>query len=166
MSGNTDRIAFWLDDWENHTHNVGRSLGFTYTDGALLPDGTTLEEPSSRYYNASDRPGERFPHVWLDTSRRRSTLDWFDTTFTLVSGPDGTWADAAKHASARLGVQLPVQTLPSTELPSGIRMGPRGAALIRPDGHVAWRVGWIPDLPAAELTDALHAVLTSGVNAS
>jgi len=38
-------------------------------------------------------------------------------------------------------------------------MGLRGAALVRPDGHVAWRMPYIPADPARELAGALQTVL-------
>jgi hypothetical protein len=38
-------------------------------------------------------------------------------------------------------------------------MGPRGAVLVRPDGHVAWRIPYIPENPARELAAALQTVL-------
>ena len=33
--------------------------------------------------------------------------------------------------------------------------GMRGAVLVRPDGHVAWRMPWLPSDPAKELAGAL-----------
>jgi hypothetical protein len=38
-------------------------------------------------------------------------------------------------------------------------MGLRGAVLVRPDGHVAWRMPYIPADPARELAGALQTVL-------
>jgi hypothetical protein len=38
-------------------------------------------------------------------------------------------------------------------------MGLRGAVLVRPDGHVAWRMPWLPPGPARELAAALTTLL-------
>jgi hypothetical protein len=35
----------------------------------------------------------------------------------------------------------------------------RGAVLVRPDGHVAWRMPWLPSDPAKELAGALSTLL-------
>ena len=88
-SGNVDRINFWIRDTEHHLHSAGQGLGFSYDEGALIPDGTIKLPLRPRYYEPSDRPGGRFPHLWLDLARRRSTLDWFDKDFVVVAGPLG-----------------------------------------------------------------------------
>ena len=37
--------------------------------------GTAKPVMRTRFYEPSDRPGARFPHIWLDLSRKSSTLD-------------------------------------------------------------------------------------------
>ena len=158
LSEDADRIAFWIDDMDNHLHSIGQSLGFTYAEGAVIPDGTVAKPLDSRVYRPSDRPGGRFPHAWLDTARRQSTLDWFDQQFVLVAGPRGdAWREAAAAAAQRLKLPLAFRLL--ERLPDGVRMGPRGAVLVRPDGHVAWRKPWLPADPAAEIASALSRLL-------
>lgn len=158
LSGNADRIGFWIDDMDNHLHSIGQSLGFAYEHGAVIADGTVPKALNSRIYQPSDRPGGRFPHAWLDASRRQSTLDWFDRHFVLVGGPRADhWQEAARIVSERLRLPIDFRLL---ELPpEGVQMGPRGATLVRPDGHVAWRMPWMPQDPAAELESALIALL-------
>ena len=159
--GNPDRIGFWLDDMINHYHFAGRSLGFRYGAGALIPDFSTAEPLDSRHYRPTDRPGSRFPHLWLDAGRTRSTLDWFDRCFALVAGPEGEpWKRAAASAAAAVNADLDVHTLPCDGWAHGVRTGRRGASLVRPDGHVAWRCPWLPADPAAELAAAWSAVLS------
>jgi 2-polyprenyl-6-methoxyphenol hydroxylase-like FAD-dependent oxidoreductase len=159
-SGNGDRIRFWVDDTDNHLHSIGQSLGFSYEEGALVPDGTVRKALNSRHYDPTDRPGARFPHLWLDAARKQSTLDWFDKEFVLVAGPLGQrWADAAAAASRELQIPIQLRYLPQACQADGIRIGMRGAALVRPDGHVAWRMPWIPEHPEAELAQAAARVL-------
>ena len=160
ISGNEDRIRFWTDDMDNHMHSIGQSLGFSYVSGAVIQDGTVKQPLNSRFYEPSDRPGGRFPHVWLDTARKRSTLDWFERDLVLVTGALGeAWQEAARVVRARLEVPLTAQVLPTAPTDAGIQFGLRGAVLVRPDGHVAWRMPYMPDDPVGALSEAVEAVL-------
>lgn len=159
-SHNPDRLAFVLKDMENHLHNVGRGLGYTYDVGAVISDGTAKPPFDSKHYVPTDRPGHRFPHLWTDLVRRTSTLDWFDKDFTLVAAPLGAeWLEAGHKVAEHLGVRLSLQTLPTACAADGIGMGLRGAVLVRPDGHVAWRRGWLDADPADELASVLSTLL-------
>ena len=53
----------------------------------------------------------------------------------------------------RLGVPLALRTLPHADPRDGFEMGMRGAVLVRPDGHVAWRMPWVPSDPARALVE-------------
>ena len=159
-SGNEDRIRFWANDLDNHLHSIGQALGFSYEEGAVIPDGSPRGGHLTRYYTPSDRPGGRFPHLWLDPARKHSTLDWFDKEFTVVAGPLGDeWLEAGRDVSQRLGLNLNLQKLSNAHPADGIQMGMRGAVLVRPDGHVAWRMPYIPSDPARELAGALQTLL-------
>jgi 2-polyprenyl-6-methoxyphenol hydroxylase-like FAD-dependent oxidoreductase len=159
-SGDTDRMSFWINDTDNHLHSIGQALGFSYSSKAVLQDGTVAKALQARYYTPSDRPGGRFPHQWLDLARTRSTLDWFDQEFVLVAGPLGfAWQEACKAVTEATGLPLSFRQLPSIDASTGIEMGMRGAVLVRPDGHVAWRRPWLPSDPATELAEALRSVL-------
>ena len=159
-SGDEDRIAFWIDDMDNHLHSIGQSLGFSYVSGAVIQDGTVAKPLNSRQYVPSDRPGGRFPHLWLDAARKRSTLDWFEREFVVVTGPLGdTWEQAARTVQSRFSVPITVKRLPRVDRELGIHIGMRGAVLVRPDGHVAWRMPWQPENAVEELTAALQEIL-------
>jgi putative polyketide hydroxylase len=159
-AGNPDQIAFRIHDVDNHLHSIGQGLGFVYERGAVIPDGTAPVPFSSRYYTPSDRPGSRFPHQWVDLARHHSTLDWFDREFTVVAGPmGGEWLEAGRKVSKQMSLPLNLQILPNPNPNDGILMGLRGAVLVRPDGHVAWRMPWLSSDPACELAAALTALL-------
>lgn len=106
----------------------------------LDPDG----EPTLAALDG--RPGSRAPHVWVQRQGRRlSTLDLFEGRLTVLAGPEAEWARAgAGHLRADL---LPVRTVtvgrdvrdPSRELLDRYGLQATGAAVIRPDGYVAWR---------------------------
>ena len=160
VSGNPDRLAFWLRDMANHTNSIGHVLGFVYPEGALIPDGSTPPPPTPRTYTPTDRPGSRFPHFWLGPERTRSSLDLFDGDLVLVVGPAGdAWADAAGEVSRRWGIPIPIHRLGEVDPALGIAMGPRGAALVRPDGVTAWRIGWPEPDPVAVLGAAVETIL-------
>jgi 2-polyprenyl-6-methoxyphenol hydroxylase-like FAD-dependent oxidoreductase len=159
-SGNRDQIEFWIRDTDNHLHSSGQSLGFSYEEGAVVQDGTVKLPLQSRYYVPSDRPGSRFPHIWLDLARTKSTLDWFDREFVVVAGPKADpWLEAAREVSEK--IQLPIQTrqLDAADEKAGLLLGLRGALLVRPDGHVAWRMPWLPTDPIAALGSAALKIL-------
>ena len=159
-SGNRDQINFWIRDTHNHLHSSGQSLGFAYEEGALVQDGTAKTPLDPKHYQPNDRPGNRFPHVWQDLAMTTSTLDWFDKEFVLVAGSKGdAWINSARDAAESAGVPVRVHQLDVTNEADGLRMGPRGATLVRPDGHVAWRMPWAPADARAELVSALTATL-------
>jgi putative polyketide hydroxylase/tetracenomycin A2 monooxygenase-dioxygenase len=159
-SRNPDRIRFWINDMDNHLHSIGQNLGHNYEEGAVIPDGTVAKALNSRYYTPTDRPGARFPHMWLEPSRKHSTLDWFDKEFTVVTGPLGNeWLEAGRQVAGKIGLPLSLKQLPSADPAEGFQLGMRGAVLVRPDGHVAWRMPWLPSDPAKEIAGALSTLL-------
>ncbi|MEU6461339.1 hypothetical protein [Streptomyces sp. NPDC046976] len=119
------------------------------------------------------RPGTRAPHLWLDHDGRRIGVhDLFHDAFTLVTGPSGDeWTSAAAEVTARTSVPVRAYrvgpaasgaelTDVESEWATRYRLGQGGAALIRPDGYVAWRSEELRAHPAAALTDALRRILS------
>jgi hypothetical protein len=115
----------------------------------LIADGTTapaVENPVTDYV-PTGRPGHRAPHVVLrNGTGTGSTLDLFETEMVLLAGPRGTaWRDAARAAAG--DVPLNTWTIgadgefadPDGDWQTLYGVGPDGAVLVRPDGHVAWR---------------------------
>ncbi|MFC4148495.1 FAD-dependent oxidoreductase [Micromonospora mangrovi] len=134
------------------------TFGYRYPCGAFLPEqGTddTLEDP----FTPGGRPGARAPHVILGDF---STIDLFGRNFVvLANGGEPDWAAAATSAGAKFGVQVDTHAI-EPEVPGfAERYGlqPGGAALIRPDGFVAWRTARRPADPGAALIEALRTVL-------
>lgn len=159
-SGDTDRIEFAIRQMEYHTHWSGQALGFNYEEGALIPDGSMPETFNSRTYTPADRPGARFPHMWVDLSDKVSTLDWFGRDFTVVAGPaGGEWLEAGAKVADKLAVSLNLKRLPAADQEKGFHLGARGVVLVRPDGHVAWRMPGGAADPAQELAEALTFLL-------
>ncbi|MGQ0718363.1 MAG: FAD-dependent oxidoreductase [Pseudonocardiales bacterium] len=90
--------------------------------------------------------GERAPHAWVRHGGSRvSTLDLFDGRLTVLTGSrGGPWRRAVAELAA---AGLPIVALSAGRdlhdedgaLARHYRLGDAGAALVRPDGYLAWR---------------------------
>jgi 2-polyprenyl-6-methoxyphenol hydroxylase-like FAD-dependent oxidoreductase len=154
----TDNLAAYVED-------ATIDLGYRYRSDAVLAapdDGVLYENP----HEPSATPGTRAPHVWLEHDDERiSTLDLVGSQPALIAGVDGqAWCDAAERAAADLGVPLAAHRVGAGGLADvdsrfevAYRLGDDGAAILRPDGFVAWRSS-DGDAPAT-VADALRAIL-------
>lgn len=141
----TQRTEFQAHDLE---------IGFHYEAGAVVPDGTDPPpaDPMGTTYVPTTRPGHRLPHAWVERDGERvSTHDLIGRPggFGLITGSAGAgrWQDLARTAAAAAGILLPVIAIgaglgctdPDGEWAAVREIGDRGAILVRPDNHVAWR---------------------------
>jgi 2-polyprenyl-6-methoxyphenol hydroxylase-like FAD-dependent oxidoreductase len=132
----------------------GLDLGFRYECGALVDDGSDAPPADVRRYTPSARPGSRLPHVWL--TRRGVRVSTHDAAtpgrFTLVAGSeDPAWIEAAREVVRSRRIEIDIAVITGGTPRSGeyadttgewariSGIGPTGALLVRPDGHVAWR---------------------------
>ena len=123
---------------------LGIHLGYRYENSPICwPDGSEAPPDEARSYAPTARPGHRAPHAWLRDGR--STLDLFGRGFTLL-GFDATAAAAAPLLEAARARGLPLDFVPLAE-PEIAALYQRKFALVRPDGHVAWRDDRTPDDP-------------------
>ena len=128
---------------------LSMEIGYRYNSSAILTGDDHLDAVHEHPATAKGRPGSRAPHVPLvRDGQPLSTLDLCARDFALVAGPEGgAWCDAARDAAERLGVALEVALLdrsgavadPQGKFAAAFDVGPSGAALLRPDGFVAWR---------------------------
>jgi putative polyketide hydroxylase len=107
----------------------GLMLGDTYRSAAVQL-GAKPPPDSIASYRPDAAPGCRAPHAWLPGGR--STLDLFGPWFTLLIGPRYQDSGPLPVPVRRHRLDAPVAKV------YGIDAG--GAVLVRPDGHVAWRV--------------------------
>ena len=119
------------DDLQPALDDASIELGAVYRSGGVADTSTPdapLADPRARTW----APGTRAPHVELADGR--STVDVPGHGFgLLVDGPAEDWVKVADEASASLGVPVNVSRVDAVD--SGLQ----GAALLRPDGVVAWR---------------------------
>jgi 2,4-dichlorophenol 6-monooxygenase len=161
---NAQRISEGVQAQATHFDMLGLQLGYVYDEGALAREGeppAPITDPSA--FEPKGEVGARLPHGWLADGR--STLDLVEADgMTLLSfGAHDRWADAigaslvpVRHV--RVGVDIRVgdgwQAL--------CRLGHDGALLVRPDQHIAWRSGTLPNDPADALATSLDIILGRG----
>ncbi|KUJ64070.1 2-polyprenyl-6-methoxyphenol hydroxylase [Streptomyces albus subsp. albus] len=150
-SGEAESGRIELPWSERFFAQLGLVLGAAYrSDAVLTEDGGTPTEPSEAGtdYVPTAEPGHRTPHQWLAPDR--STLDAIGGWFTLLTPDPARWE---RQAAAPWPLRL--ETLPG-EHAELCGIGPRGALLVRPDGHVGarWR-----DRPPSD--DTLHRALAA-----
>lgn len=109
--------------------------------------------------------------MWLTTreGRRISTLDLYERSFVVLTGPGGeAWLTAARAVNERLGIPVEGYVVGADRdlVPedgfdwAGLHgTTESGAVLVRPDGFVAWRSPRLAPDPERALTDTLMTVL-------
>ncbi|WAP59038.1 FAD-dependent oxidoreductase [Streptomyces sp. S465] len=147
------------------------AMGYRYVRGAVVGTDPTAPCVPERF-RVSAEPGNRAPHMWVHRCGvRLSTLDLYERTCVLLTGPGGaSWYEAGHRTADALGVPLDCYRVgegpdhelapePGADWAELHGTAPDGAVLVRPDGFVAWRAERsVPD-PEAALTRALREVL-------
>jgi hypothetical protein len=118
----------------------GLQLGYRYEDSPIcVPDGTDPTPDAPETYVPTARPGHRAPHVWLGEDR--TILDLFGRGLALLRFGGATDTSAIEAAARRRGVPLQVTDIDDADAAD---LYGRRLALVRPDGHVAWRADAAP----------------------
>jgi putative polyketide hydroxylase len=151
------------DDLMPPLDDAAIELGAIYRSPAVHSDAAPeqqLDDPHARTWTV----GARVPHAPLTYDGNQiSTLDAAYPGFALLAGHGhDLWRRAAAEAEESLGVAIAVQPVDPgspperAEPPAGTAgTGWTGAALIRPDGVIAWK----PHAPAAEAAGQLTTVM-------
>jgi 2-polyprenyl-6-methoxyphenol hydroxylase-like FAD-dependent oxidoreductase len=171
------RFRALLPDQAPHYRSLGLDLGFAYTQGAVIPEASPQPQADDpvEHYRPTTWPGSRLPHFWVHRGEAVLALhDVLDPEgFLLLTDVPGgqTWRAAARSLQADFAMPVTCLTLgepgaadlvdPQSRWPSLSEVGPGGAVLVRPDGHVAWRCTHPPAAPAEELRMVLERLLGS-----
>lgn len=122
--------------------SLGIQLGARY-DGSpiIVGDGAAPPHDDPKVYTPSSIPGGRAPHWWI--GERESLFDRLGPGFTLLRlGPNPPAATGFAEAAAARGIPLTTVTINE---PGILALYERPLALLRPDGHIAWRGSEAPD---------------------
>ncbi|MEV7603090.1 FAD-dependent monooxygenase [Kitasatospora sp. NPDC089797] len=130
-------------------------LSAAYTSGAVLSEAPPRPALDPERQHPEGVPGTRLPHLRIGAG---STLDLVGPGFTLFTA-DGAWQRQADTATAA-GLPVALRPLPA-DAAARLGLAPGGAALVRPDGHLAWRAGRLP-ADDARVLDVLRQVLAQG----
>ncbi|MCB9222240.1 MAG: FAD-dependent monooxygenase [Ignavibacteria bacterium] len=148
-----EKVLNTIADQIAHFDRIGLDIGYSYEQGAIIPDGTELLAPNDKVteYIPSTRPGARFPHLNFQKKTAPTSshdlLDYrFFTLFIREKGRD--WETALTQLSPAIQQKTKVVRLDELGLSETVytaliclcEIEVTGALLIRPDGHVAWRI--------------------------
>jgi 2-polyprenyl-6-methoxyphenol hydroxylase-like FAD-dependent oxidoreductase len=124
----------------------GLALGYRYDPSPIVwPEPGPAPAQGVTDYSPTAHAGSRAPHAWL--GQHRSIIDLYGRGFTLMrfggAAPDVSSIERAFEAR---GTPLAVETIGDPAIGA---LYERQLALVRPDGHVAWRSDAVPIDPSA-----------------
>lgn len=150
-----------------HFDRIGLDIGYIYEAGAFRPDGSPLTLPNDHVteYLPSTRPGARFPHVDFGSMGfPHSSHDLLSyKCFTLLIREEGqAWQLAFDQLSEDIKKNVQIVEMHKLNLSGQSYMSlidiceikESGSILVRPDGHVAWRIAEIKENASHILDDS------------
>jgi hypothetical protein len=117
----------------------GIELDSRYKSAVIFQDGTTEPEWSFKKYVPSTFPGSRAPHIFLKDGKT-SILDTYGPEFSLITfrkGEDAVDTEGFMNVAKEMGIPLKIVALKDEE--HAHQIWDINLALLRADGHVAWR---------------------------
>jgi FAD binding domain len=146
VGADTRRSLADVADIEQRKSNemIGAELGYRYVDSPIIANVPGGPEHLFREYQPTTWPGARLPHVWLDDGTPMQ--DRIPDGYAILK-LGGTKADARGLQSALRDRGAPATVI---EVPDSRAREIYGCDLIlvRPDLHVVWRGGAMPEEPA------------------
>jgi 2-polyprenyl-6-methoxyphenol hydroxylase-like FAD-dependent oxidoreductase len=137
----------------------GTNLGVIYVFNPRLRGFFRFERSGHAGFLAVNTLGDPREPGALDVTKDLTPERAIGRNFALLAGADGApWAVAAAEVSERVGVPVDAHVL-GGDFESAYGVSASGAALVRPDGFVAFRSPDAVDDPSATLEGALRAVL-------
>lgn len=164
-NGRTE-VAVAINRQAEHFDQLGVQLGTVYSSpgSMVVGDGSVMVVPDNpvRTYIPTTMPGARLPHVTVRRAGEKvSTLDLVDPGKFLLLTSSPEWAELGAASSIPVASLLEGRDFEDATglwlAVSGI--GTRGALLVRPDQHVAWRSAVAPSDGTNEVEDVLRTLL-------
>ena len=165
-SARLEKVRAAIRDQVGHFDRIGLDIGYIYEHGALVDDGSELRPPQVTHYVPSARPGARFAHLWLHPEREEhSSHDLVDyNRWTLLTAKAASpWGEALTKRAPKTRIdvvcldEIDASDTGREALRELCGIGPEGALLLRPDGHVAWRTRDAAGEPDRILTGVMEA---------
>lgn len=125
----------------------GLQLGMRYESAVVATETTPPPPDEATHYIPSGYPGARAPHMAMDGATTDAALfDQFGLDFTLLQlgGPE----EATPWTAAAAALNIPLKVV-RCSAPGAHALYGADLALIRPDGHIAWRGNHSADADAA-----------------
>lgn len=123
-----------LKDQANHINNILLDLGFVY--------GYEYQN-TQEAYKPTTKIGARAPHCWLsDENGQKSTLDLYLNEFVLVCHPEADfWQKEYQSFPCKVVTigENGEYADKNQDFLKKYEISKKGAVLVRPDGHIAWR---------------------------
>ncbi|MFE4456035.1 FAD-dependent monooxygenase [Nocardia tengchongensis] len=140
-------LAAAIPRHREHFDDLDQELGYVYGGADVTADPI-----------ATAVLGARLPHAWIaHEGATASTLDLLGPWFTLIAGPSGSdWATALSEAAGEVPCRAFIVGHDFELDTDRFGIGPAGAILVRPDGHIAWSTDQGSGTPAADLAAALR----------
>ena len=172
-----EKVLTTIADQIAHFDRIGLDIGYSYEQGAIIPDGTDLVVPEDKVtqYIPSARPGARFPHIdFQKNTAPSSSHDLFDYRFfkLFIRAKGEHWKTALAQLPPTIQQKIKVVRIEELGLSETVfdqlialcEIGETGALLIRPDGHVAWRTKTLKGNATEELQQVFQHFFQNKTN--
>ena len=177
-AGARDRVAAAIYQLRYCYSALGIEMGYRYASSAVIARGESyVPSPDpDLVYVPQTVPGYPLAHAVLSGSpperRLLSTIDLVaGGGFTLLTGPGGeVWNAICVDIAKRTGLEIKAISIgpgcmfddPYGEWRRIRGVGDRGAVLVRPDAHVAWRASTASEEEFQGLSAAITSILGKG----
>ncbi|KAM0440065.1 hypothetical protein ACHAPT_001168 [Fusarium lateritium] len=154
----------WKADGVEILDDVAMEFGQVYQSKAIITGTDEMLPPAKRPDEWQGQAGTRAPHISLQRGGEAiSSLDLFGQGWVLVS-KDESWRTAAEASAEATGIECTFVKAEETaegEFSEAFGVDDTGAALVRPDGYIAWRIANKPGDGLGSLKEALAQVSCS-----
>jgi 2-polyprenyl-6-methoxyphenol hydroxylase-like FAD-dependent oxidoreductase len=140
-------------------------IGYGYRSPAIISEPGSEAPLHGDPHRAKGMPGTRAPHIWLERDGKPiSSFDLFTKNFCVLAAPDGgAWCEAAR---TEFGLPLDAHHIdhgalrdPQQRFVEAYGVSASGAALVRPDGFIAWRAADASGANTATMRKVLASLL-------